>query len=260
MDLREAPQKLERRHPWEVARAKFMVEVLSKRNLLARPLRVLDAGAGDGYAANGIASALPAGSSVVCFDPEYSDQHLRELSTAAHPAVSFTRDAPSGQYDLLLVLDVLEHVRDDRAFLAGLVSGHLADEGLALITVPAWNRLFTRHDVFLHHQRRYRPAELGAVLAQAGLRPVIWGGLFHGPLFVRLAQKIEEVCRGVDSRPAADEPNDQTPRGIGDWTHGPFLTAVAEKLLLVDNRLSLALAERRLPVPGLSIWALCAKS
>ena len=75
---------------------------------------------------------------------------------------------PDGFTDVGLVLlaDVLEHIEDDRAFLAGVVE-RLPPGGSVLITVPAHRFLWSGHDEVLGHVRRYSPS---------GLRDS-WGGL-----------------------------------------------------------------------------------
>jgi SAM-dependent methyltransferase len=58
------------------------------------------------------------------------------------------------EVDLALLMDVLEHTPDDRAVL-GEAAGHVAPGGHVFITVPAFNWLFSAHDRFLGHYRRY---------------------------------------------------------------------------------------------------------
>ena len=68
----------------------------------------------------------------------------------------------AGDADAFLLMDVLEHVEDDRGLLAEVV-GSLRPGGHILITVPADMRLWTEHDVSHGHHRRYDPEMLRAV-------------------------------------------------------------------------------------------------
>jgi SAM-dependent methyltransferase len=68
------------------------------------------------------------------------------------------------QVDLALLMDVLEHVPDDRAVLREAAS-HLAPGGHVFITVPAGEWLFSAHDRFLGHYRRYSRESLRATIA-----------------------------------------------------------------------------------------------
>lgn len=92
--------------------------------------------------------------------------------------------------DLLLGMDVLEHIEDDKAALTEWTS-KLSDNSLMLITVPAFQSLWSGHDVFLDHKRRYTKSQLVALGESCGLRPVFSSYAF-GALFpvVWLIRKI----------------------------------------------------------------------
>lgn len=73
-------------------------------------------------------------------------------------------------YDLITALDVLEHVEDDERGLRK-IEELLLPGGVAVITVPAFGFLWTKHDERLHHYRRYTVGELrGKVRASTSLR------------------------------------------------------------------------------------------
>lgn len=262
MDLRELPTAPHSRHPWEVARARFFSGLIGRRPELARPVRVLDVGAGDGFLARQMLRALPGGSTVVCFDPHYTVEQTVDFTAPADGAsIAFVREIPAGQYDLLLFMDVLEHVTDDRRLLDRLVTEHLADQGLVALSVPSGAWLFSQHDVSLGHRRRYAVNDFNRLLASAGLHIESCGSLFHGLLLARAGQKFWEVTRGIRSRPTAgeDAPTSSKPIGVGGWRHGPTLTATVNAALGVETRASMLLARAALKVPGLSLWALCSK-
>jgi hypothetical protein len=61
------------------------------------------------------------------------------------------------------MFDVIEHVADDAGALRW-ASEQLVPGGLLLITVPAFDFLWTRHDEAAHHFRRYSPASLRAIV------------------------------------------------------------------------------------------------
>lgn len=73
--------------------------------------------------------------------------------------------------DLILAMDVLEHIDEDVEALKMWVS-NLSDDGVILITVPAFSMLWSHHDDYLDHKRRYTRESLLEVARQAGLEPL----------------------------------------------------------------------------------------
>lgn len=72
-------------------------------------------------------------------------------------------------YDVVGAFDVLEHIADHRGALSEW-RRVLKDDGAIVITVPAYQWLWSGHDVSSHHQRRYTMKSLMTVAAAAGLR------------------------------------------------------------------------------------------
>jgi SAM-dependent methyltransferase len=251
MDLVEVSGTQHRRHPWEVARAAFFARVLVDAGLLAQPRAVLDVGSGDGYLARTLLARMAPGSQVACLDAHYTDDDLRRLADPPVAGLSFVREPPDRRFDLLLMLDVIEHVEDDRAFLGGLLAQTLAPGGLVLVSVPAWQGLYSAHDTALRHYRRYSPTACIALLADEGLVPIRSGGLFHSLLLPRLVSvACEAVLRRFGKEPAV-------PSNLGDWRGGRFVSTILERALALDNALTHALVKRGIGLPGLSVWALC---
>ena len=58
------------------------------------------------------------------------------------------------KYDLIIFLDVLEHIDNFDSFLNNLRQ-ILKSDGVAIMSVPAYQALFSKHDEELHHFRRY---------------------------------------------------------------------------------------------------------
>ena len=163
---------------------------------------------------------------------------------------------PAERFDLIMLLDVLEHVGDDIGFLRALVAERLRDDGHVLISVPAWQSLFTKHDIGVIHHRRYRPEQLTDVVRAAGLELRVRGGLFHSLLLPRTLQKLGERARGIRSVPAPEQAPASAQADIALWRHGQAFTSVVDWALQVDTTVSAALARWNVPVPGLSAWAL----
>ncbi|WP_439611849.1 methyltransferase domain-containing protein [Reyranella sp.] len=152
------------------------------------PKRLLDVGAGSGFFSRHLLSETPA-ESALCVDIGYPAD--RDDSVAGKP-VLYRRDAGLTDCDLVLMMDVLEHVDDDRWLVR-----HYADKVPAgahfLVTVPAFAFLWSGHDVFLEHKRRYRLPEIESTMRDAGLE-IVRGSYYFGFVFplaaaVRLADR-----------------------------------------------------------------------
>ncbi len=85
------------------------------------------------------------------------------------------------RFDLIVALDVLEHVDDDRA-AAKALHDRLTPGGQLIVTVPAYAWLWGWRDEFSRHKRRYARPALIARLAEAGL-DVTYGSYFNTLLF-----------------------------------------------------------------------------
>ena len=248
MDLAERRPEHGQRHPWETARATFYLRLLDRLGVLGTTRRWLDAGAGDAWFTAQLAAVLPEGREVVGWDPYYTPE---DLQAPTGEGFVLTAERPQERFDGILLLDVIEHVEDDRGFVRSLVEESLATGGWVLVGVPAYQSLFSAHDRALRHYRRYSPAELRRALEDAGLRIETRGGLFHLLLPARAAMTMRER-RGRQS--VSEE-------GVGAWDGGPRRTRAIVAALELEGRLSLAWAGRRLPpVPGLSTWAFCRRA
>jgi hypothetical protein len=250
MDLIERPSDGVRRHPWEVARARFFLRLLGRLGLLESTEQWLDVGAGDAWFDEQLRAAMGRDARLVCWDINYTDAQLR-AGFGEHSDIVLTADKPAGPFDGVLMLDVIEHVEDDAAFVDDVVTSLLSPDGWLLVSVPAYQALFSDHDRMLKHYRRYSPGQLRAVLERCGLRIVARGGVFHALLAVRSAQVLMERRRGTA----------QPQHGIGAWQGSAARSRRITAVLDAEARVSLAMGARNLPVvPGLSTWAVCRRA
>jgi len=250
MDLRERREG-RARHPWELARLDALRRIVRDVALPERA-RVLDVGCGDGFTGSNLFADRSIGERVG-MDANFSDEQLAAFGAGqqAHtgPVTRHVRgfdEIEGQQFDVVLLLDVIEHVTDDVGLLRRVCERHMAQGAVALITVPAVQALFSAHDRFLQHRRRYRHAALLRVAREAGLRPERGGYLFASLLLPRLLGLLWECVRR--SRHAD---------GVGNWRHGPAWTWIVRSALGLDNRVLCALAARGVLLPGLSTWVLC---
>jgi 2-polyprenyl-3-methyl-5-hydroxy-6-metoxy-1,4-benzoquinol methylase len=101
--------------------------------------------------------------------------------------------AAMDQVDLAVLMDVLEHVDDDVGLLHDTAE-RVRPGGHLFVTVPAFGWLWSGHDVFLGHVRRYTLAEMESVFAKAGLTVdrghYFFGGVFPAAAAQRLVDRI----------------------------------------------------------------------
>ena len=137
MDLRERAGHRgaanDRRHPWELARARFFRGLLRDHADLAAVGRLLDVGAGDGWFAHELAPDLRPATEIVCWDVNYRSE---DLTTPPGERIVRTASSPEGLFRVVLLLDVIE-LSSTTTFLAEQVVPLLVPGGHAVVSVPA---------------------------------------------------------------------------------------------------------------------------
>lgn len=247
MDLKERGLG-SRRHPWEVARARSLGKIL--RLFLDDPghKKLLDIGCGDAFVLRTLQD-----------DFGFQQAGGVDLSLTVREIQQFFRERPDItlqnnynnllQYDVVLMLDVVEHIRDDEKFIRESVDRYLSDNSLLLLTAPAFQVLFSAHDDYLGHYRRYTRSKIVA-LVKDNLEVLAGGYLFSTLLSVRLVMCLYERLfrRGVVAV-----------KGVGDWNRGRIVSKLVTWFLTVENAVLIALSKRNIHIPGLSVWILCKK-
>jgi SAM-dependent methyltransferase len=137
--------------------------------------RVVEVGAGIGTFAEHLLQAAPDAELTLVEPAENNFPHLR-ARFSGDPRVrtvqGYLEDAgATGSADAVVAVNVMEHVRDDGAFVAA-AHGLLAPGGHALVFVPALPALYGTLDEAFEHFRRYTRAELEERLRGAGLTPL----------------------------------------------------------------------------------------
>lgn len=96
-------------------------------------------------------------------------------------------------FDMVGAFDVLEHIKKEVPALKEW-SRVLKNDGAIIITVPAYQWLWSEHDTSLHHQRRYTTKRLKEAARKAGLKPqkISYAIVFSLPLIAgfRFVHKI----------------------------------------------------------------------
>jgi hypothetical protein len=227
------------RHPWESSRASRVLSVIKKYAVRD----VADIGAGDRFFTSKLSSVAAGVRYAV--DTGYTEKSEIIDGIRCINDISLLPES----VDAVTLMDVIEHVQDDGAFLKEIL-GKLSADALLVVTVPAFQRLFSNHDVFLKHYRRYSRKQLLAVLRSNNLR-VERCHYFYASLFLARLISLSLAKR----KPASSQ------AGVGSWRFGEshILTRVVRIILNIDFGICAFLARFRVHLPGLSLLAVCRK-
>ena len=156
-------------HWWYRARRDILSDYLARYGNLPKGARILEIGCGTGHnlpmlAQFGEVDAIEIDPAARRIAGERLGKPVGDAPLPDLPGVA------RGAYDLVAVLDVVEHIEDDVAALKGMAS-LLKPGGKILIAVPAHQWMWSAHDVVNHHHRRYSKASLAKAIDAAGLKP-----------------------------------------------------------------------------------------
>lgn len=188
-------RELEDHYWWFVARRRVALALLDDAGL-TKP-RLLDGGCGAGallaeLAQRGRAVGVDVSASAIALTRERGLEPIVQADLERLPLAA-------GAFDVVMLLDVLEHVRDDQQAL-NEAARVLRPGGLAIITLPALGFLWSAHDEALGHYRRYQPSRVRQMIADAGLAAtrVSFGLFFFFPVAVVLRswQRLVHRRRG----------------------------------------------------------------
>ena len=158
--------ELDRSHWWFTARRRILAALIERVVRPPKDARILELGCGTGHNLEMLARFGSVEASEL-------DDHARKIAAkrlgrpVAKTALPDLSAFPAASYDLIALLDVLEHVVDDKGSLAAIRT-RLKPGGALLLTVPANPWMWSAHDVAHHHHRRYRKREIAALAREAG--------------------------------------------------------------------------------------------
>ena len=191
-------------HWWYRARREVLSDYITRYAGLPTGARILEIGCGTGHnlpmlARFGTVDAIEIDPAARAIASQRLGKPVGDAPLPALPGVE------RGAYDMVAVLDVVEHIEDDVAALKAMADC-LKPDGVILIAVPAHPWMWSAHDVVNHHHRRYTKATLAKAIADAGLRArkMRWMNSLLFPLAAaaRVAGRITGRDDSDDSPPA----------------------------------------------------------
>ena len=197
MDLREAASGVVPDEHWYY-RTKKLPLLDYFKSTPPETVNIVDVGAGSGYFSERlIAEGGRSLRSVTRVDSEYPSEETNGI-------VRLARELPSEiRSSMIVMMDVLEHVKDDAGFLKS-ITGRSRGRNHVFITVPAFMSLWSPHDAFLGHHRRYTLPEIERLAKGAGIE-ITSGYYIYGLIFpaVWLARRLNSGGQGSDLKPAS---------------------------------------------------------
>jgi 2-polyprenyl-3-methyl-5-hydroxy-6-metoxy-1,4-benzoquinol methylase len=192
--------ELDEEHWWFEARRRILSAVIRRIVRVPEKARVLEVGCGTGH---NLAMLGQFGRLDAC---ELDDSARSLASQRLGRAVRNVRlpdlsTFKPSSYDLIALLDVLEHVPNDQEAVKA-IRGLLRPGGALLLTVPANKWMWSAHDVAHHHFRRYSRGQLKAVLKQAGFE-IQTLSFFNTLLFPLIA--VARIVGKASGKEAADD-------------------------------------------------------
>jgi len=252
MDLREANFS-NIRHPWELARQAILLKLINKYIVKSdKKIKILDVGSGDAYLANSLAKT-PSTDSICCVDNEYTEElkvyiqnTYKNKKTKLHISLE---EVKTDIIDLITLLDVMEHVPDDTKFLNEILKQtYVKNNAFVLISVPAYQILFSHHDELLKHYRRYNLKQLKETVNRSDLE-FIEGGYFFSSLII--PRIINLILEKLNIKKQSENSE--------NWSGSKIITTLIKNILLFDYKIAQIFKKFSINVPGLSCYAICIK-
>jgi 2-polyprenyl-3-methyl-5-hydroxy-6-metoxy-1,4-benzoquinol methylase len=194
----EAYRELFEKHWWWRSRTELIVDSLRQMRPARHQERILDVGCGDALFFDRLAEFGEVEGVEPSMDLVSPDNPHRDHIYVCPFDENFR---PGKKYSLILMLDVLEHLEDPIGALRhGL--DLLSEDGVMIVTVPAFMALWTNHDVLNHHLIRYTKHSFHKAARHAGLRIRKEHYLYHWTCPMKLGVRVmESVVRPQPKAP-----------------------------------------------------------
>jgi len=188
-DLYKDLEDKENTHWWHISK-KSIAESLVNKYKGDKKIRILDVGCGSGF----IIQTLQKHGNVWGVDIEKEAISICKQKKILQVKLAKAEKLPfkSASFDMITILDVLEHVDDKKALKE--LQRVLSKKGKLVISVPAYQWMWSKWDEILHHKRRYTKKTLRELLEENGFKIIKISYLYSFlllPAFI--TRKIKEL-------------------------------------------------------------------
>lgn len=162
--------ELQEKHWWFVARRDVIKAFVKLQMNESSASKVLEIGCGVG----GNVGLLSQSGNYLGIDMhrpaiDYCSEKFPQFNFQCTRVEDIPQEFSFNKFDSIYILDVLEHIDDELAILQS-TQNYLTQNGKILLTVPAFEFLWSPHDDFVHHVRRYTKNRLQKTLEEAGYK------------------------------------------------------------------------------------------
>jgi hypothetical protein len=252
MDLIEKPDS-SHRHPWELARFEVVKDIIDHKISDYENKNILDLGCGDLFFVESF-SKNKKDTKFYAVDTAFDDDFLKNNGKENLRLFKSLRDLPEENiiFDVIFLMDVIEHIENDYHFLSELVDSKFVDERtLFVITVPAFQSLFSSHDYFLKHYRRYTNKAIERLTLKSGMQTMEKGYFFFSLLLPRFAEVFLEKITGKKKQRQGTH--------LTNWPNNSLATKTIKDILVLDYKLQKLFRRTGIRLPGLSNYIVCKK-
>ncbi len=236
------------RHPWETARKNILHTFLKKSGIAFPIKRIVDIGSGDAFV---IHTLLAEGLAEEYFaiDTAYTVEVIEQLKiNNNNSALIYVQDLDeyfnkykTDSETLYLCMDVLEHLHDEDVILKHFTQ---KNDNYFFFAVPAFQSVFSQHDVLLGHYRRYTLPQLVNVLDKYNFSIKSKGYYFTSLLLFRWVDKLLKKDKEAS---------------IDNWEGSKLKTRIITSVLNIDFFITRMFKKMGIHIKGLSCYCLCKK-
>jgi len=224
-------------HPWRLSREECLLSILKGKNMQ----NFADIGVNDMFYTKKLKSFYA--EKIYGIDVFFPEESVVKDGIIC---LNKVEKIPENELDCAVMMDVLEHIEDDVSFFKTVI-GKVKSDGIFLITVPAYQFLFSAHDVKNLHFRRYNRKQLLKILKQEGIT-VERCHYFYTSLFImRLLFTLRKKEFSGNSSDKWKYPEKH------------ILTVILKTILNLDFTVNKILDKFFIRLPGLSLFAICRK-